>query len=63
MKSDKIYNFSDQELLNYMPNIKKCPDLKFSKFRYSLFEYASNSDFLQSYVSLSDIPITELSYS
>ncbi|MDE5553156.1 MAG: Abi family protein, partial [Malacoplasma sp.] len=63
MKSDKIYNFSDQELLSYMPNINNCSDLKFSKFRYSLFEYASNSDFLQSYNSLSDIPIAELSYS
>ena len=63
MKSDKIYNFSDHELLSYMPNIKNCSDLKFSKFRYSLFEYASNSDFLQSYNSLSDIPIAELSYS
>lgn len=63
MKSDKIYNFSDNELLNYMPNIKNCNDLKFSKFRYSLFEYASNSDFLQEYNSLADIPINELSYS
>ncbi|WP_412032617.1 Abi family protein [Malacoplasma muris] len=63
LSNTKIYNFTDQELMHLMPNIKNCNDLNFQKFRYSLFEYASTSEFLISYSSLSDIPIRELSYS
>lgn len=63
LSNTKIYNFTDQELMKLMPNIKNCSDLNFQKFRYSLFEYASTSEFLITYSSLSDIPIRELSCS
>lgn len=63
LQNTRIYNFTDQQLLDFIPNIRNCSDLNFQRFRYSLFEYASTSEFLISYSSLSDIPINELSHS
>lgn len=63
LKDTKIYNFAEDELLNYLPNIKNCPDLKSEKFVYSLFEHAATSEFLIQYKRLANIPIEDLSLS
>lgn len=63
LKNDKIYLLPENEFEKLIPNIKKCNDLNLSKFRYSLFEYVSNSEFLVEYESLDEIPIHDLSYS
>lgn len=59
----KIYNFSEEELLNYLPNISNCSDLQSEKFVYSLFEHAATSEFLIHYKRLANIPIEDLSLS
>lgn len=61
-KTDKIYLLNEKEFMKLIPNIKK-NNLEFQKFTYSLFEHVSNSEFLQDYHSLKDIPIHDLSYS
>lgn len=63
LSNDKLYLIPEKEFEKLIPNIKKCTDLNLSKFRYSLFEYVSNSEFLVEYESLDQIPITDLSYS
>lgn len=63
IKDTRIYNYDENELAQLMPNLKKCKDLKQSDFIYSLFSYASNSEFLMDYSSLSEVPIKQLSYS
>lgn len=63
LPTDKIYLIDEKEFEKLIPNIRKCSDLQLSKFRYSLFEYVSNSEFLVDYESLDEIPIYDLSYS
>lgn len=63
LKDTKIYNFAEDELLNYLPNINNCPDLQSEKFVYSLFEHAATSEFLIHYKRLANIPIEDLSLS
>ncbi|MCF0217712.1 MAG: Abi family protein [Malacoplasma sp.] len=62
LPTDKLYLFKESDFLNIFPNIED-NNLDVNRFRYSLFEHVSNSDFLQEYNSLEDIPITDLSYS
>lgn len=61
--SDKLYAWDNESLLKTIPNIVNCSDLEFKKFKYSLFELVSNSEYLQKYNNLKDIPIENLSYS
>lgn len=60
LKDTLIYNYSDDFFLSLIPNIEKCNDLVFDKFKYSLFEYAVTSDFLNQYNSLTNIPFEDL---
>lgn len=62
LKTDKIYLYKEEEFLKLIPDIKES-NLEIKSFRYSLFEHVSNSEFLQDYNSLEDIPISQLSYS
>ncbi len=62
-KNDKLYSITFEELEKMVPGIHKCSDLEIPKFKYSLFEYVSNSEFLIEYQSLDEIPIMDLSYS
>ncbi|MDE5767353.1 MAG: Abi family protein [Malacoplasma sp.] len=62
LRTDKIYLLKEDEFLNLIPDIKET-NLDIKKFRYSLFEHVSNSEFLQEYHSLEEIPIVDLSYS
>lgn len=60
--TNKIYLLKEDDFIKYIPNINK-NDLELKKFTYSLFEHVSNSEFLQDYHSLKEIPIHDLSYS
>lgn len=55
-----LYQLDENDFLKYLPNLKNCSDLNLKKFRYSLFEHVSNSEFLQEYQNLQDIPLMDL---
>lgn len=63
LKKVYIYLYSESDFLKFFPDIVNCNDLELKKFRFSLFEHVSNSEFLVEYKKLEEIPLEDLSSS